>query len=133
MRTAGSRVALVVDRNFGSRIAEISPDMHVWVVESPSNSLVVARLWASTERGFGAGLIEPVITSFDAREDESPEDLCARIVPEIDQHHGEYQRYPAWSEIVVYGTPASARLKASFADIGGAEFEQTSDGFICRP
>lgn len=126
------RVGLIVDRNFGDRISDLARAFHVWVIASPRNSPVIRAFWNGQSRGHDEDLLASGITSFDATDQESPEDSCVRMASELDEHHGEFSHDPPWSEIAVFGAKLSASVKNAFAEIGATSFESTSDGFVCR-
>lgn len=126
------KVGLVVDRSFGSRIDALARSFHVWVVASPSNKPFIQRFWQSEQPAIGADPLDLGITSFEAAESESPEETCARITEELDEHHGEFAQEPPWSEIEVLGACLTPRLRQAFESIGATSFEATIGGFICR-
>jgi hypothetical protein len=126
------KIGLVVDRKFGERLSELARSFHVWAVESPDNTPVIQRVWEIECSGIAADPLGPGITSFEASELESPEDMCARIASDLDEHHGEFAHDPPWSEIEVFGVKLSVGLQDVFEDFGATVFEPTHDGFICR-
>jgi hypothetical protein len=123
------KVVLVVDRNFGARIAELARSFHVWAVESPSNMPVIQQAW-KTDRD--ADPLGPGVTSFKARDVESAQEMCARIARDVDEHHGEFAHDPPWSEIEVYGVTLDEQLQHVFVELGAMRCERTENGFICR-
>jgi hypothetical protein len=76
--------------------------------------------------------IDSSLTTFVVEDDvESGEDVCARVVVDVDEHHGEFTGHP-WAEIVVYGVALCERLIEVFERIGGRSFSVTVDSFICK-
>lgn len=127
-----TKVGLVVDRNFGPRVAPLARSFHVWVIESPGNTPFIKAFWNDEPQPPQYDPLAPGITSFSANDKESPEAACARIADDIDVHHGELSQDPPWSEIEVFGVELSDKLRESFTEIGATSFEPTHDGFICR-
>ncbi len=133
MTAQNNKVGIVVDRNFGSRIPELARLFHVWVVESPRNTPVIQQFWETTERASPeADPFEDGITSFEAEEMESAQEMCERIAEDVDNHHGEFAHDPPWSEIEVYGVSLDEHLRKVFEELGATLISPTSDGFICR-
>jgi hypothetical protein len=125
-------VGLVVDRNFGDRLAELARSFHVWVVESPANTPVIQRIWNNEPSASAGDQLGAGVTSFVANEKEFPEAICARIAGDLEEHHGEFAHDPPWSEIEVFGVKLSPVLQQAFEEIGATAFEPTPEGFICR-
>lgn len=71
-------VALVLDPQFGERIAHIAAPSALWVIASPTNSPVVAQMQAE---GANVTLLLPMGT-------ESRRDLLRRAFANIEEHHG---------------------------------------------
>lgn len=132
MSSHSYKIGIVVDRNFGGRIPELARSFHIWVVESPDNIAVIHRFWKTERAEPGADPLGPGITSFRAGDLESPEEICARIAGEVDEHHGEFAHAPPWSEIEVYGVALSTRLQDIFTELGANECQPTQDGFMAR-
>lgn len=126
------KVGLVVDRTFGDRIPSLARSFHVWVVESPNNTQAIQQVWKSERPEPASDPLGSGVTSFKASAQESPEEICIRIVGDIDEHHGEFAHDQPWSEIEVFGVKLSPRLQRVFAEFGAVSFEATPDGFICR-
>jgi hypothetical protein len=126
------KVGIVVDRSFGEEIPELAHSFHVWAVESPINTPAIHEFWEMEYMDPGADPLGPGITSFEASEGESTEEMCARIARDVDEHHGEFAHDPPWSEIEVYGVKLSGCLEDVFVQLGAAEFELSKKGFICR-
>ncbi len=126
------KVGLVVDRRFGARISAVARSFHVWVVESQENTPVIQEVWRSERSEPESDPLGRGVTSFGASEQESPEEICARIVGDVDEHHNEFAHDPPWSEIEVFGVKLSPRLQDVFMEIGATAFEGTPNGFIGR-
>jgi hypothetical protein len=77
-----SAIALVLDPNFGDRVAELSWKMPVWIVSSAINDRAVRE---------AREIFDNVqITQLNTRERESEIDQLARALYAIDEHHGVY-------------------------------------------
>ncbi len=126
-----SNVAIVVDRAFGHRLSELTRSRAVWVVESTTNGPFirdVRREMQSVDRRDQM----TALTSFTDNDDWSPEELCAGVVGDVEEHHGALSTDPPWSAIEVFGAALTPALQAAFEDIGASKFESTADGFRCR-
>ncbi len=130
MPVAPHKVVIIVDRKLGRQIVDVARRFHTWVVESSINTPVIQCMWAE-DVGGEVGRVGPGITSFEATESETSEDLCARMAAEVDEHHGEFAQEPPWSEIEVIGAIPSPRLRAVFTEIGATAFVATAGGFVC--
>jgi len=126
------RVAIVVDRAFGFRLAALAANRHVWIVESPTNIPAIRQVWDGTASGDEEDPLGPGVTSFAAKESESTEAMCARVADDVAEHHGEQGHDPPWSELEIVGVPLSARLRQAFEEIGATWVQPTAEGFVCR-
>jgi hypothetical protein len=127
-----SKVAIVVDRAFGERLSKLSRSCHVWVVESPVNTPVIRDVWQDTSAAADRLSMRSGVTSFKDNAELSADEICVAIVAVVDEHHGEPWSDSPWSEIEVFGAPLTPALRSAFEDVGGASFESTTDGFVCR-
>lgn len=126
------KVGIVVDQGFGDRVAELARVFHVWVVESDANTPVIQEVWKSANMAPAADPIAVGVTSFAAGAGESPEELCARIAWNVDEHHNESAHDPPWSEIEVFGVKLTATLRDVFEELGATACIPTEEGFVCR-
>ena len=125
MVAAPYKVHVVVDRDFGERLAELEPNVPVWIVDTPSNKTVAQRLW--NERNQKNHLTG--ITTFRDSVSSSPEDLLVSELDTIDLHHGCYSSDPPYTILEVLGVPLSERIKTELAEYGFNEFHSTAGGF----
>lgn len=132
MTQTAHKVGLVVDRQFGERVRELARSFHLWVIESPQNSPMARQVWTDEPAGPFGDALGSGVTTFEAGEDESTEEICARLAGDIDEHHGEHAHTPPWTEIEVFGAALSPGLREIFGDLGVTSFEPTPSGFICR-
>lgn len=130
--SATHKVGLVVDRHFGERIRELARSFHLWVVESPVNTSVAREVWREEQARPSGDPLGSGVTTFQAGSDESPEDVCARLAGDLDEHHGGHAHTPGWTEIEVFGAALNPRLQQVFGDVGATSFEPTPSGFICK-
>jgi hypothetical protein len=124
------RVFVVVDRDYGQRLAALAQIGPVWIVDTPANRTVAQQIWAAApNRSHLEG-----ITTFKVPEDDSPEDILIYELGTIDLHHGSYSANPPYTVLDVIGTAITARLKAELAQFGFNEFQETLQGFCAvRP
>ena len=126
------RVCIVVDRNFGERLAELARGVPVWIVDTPSNKAVAQRLWK--ERPNESHLTG--ITTFDDTESSSADELLIAELDSIDLHHGVHSADPPYTELEVLGARLTDTAKQALAAYGFAKFHENSIGFTairCEP
>lgn len=124
------RVAIVVDREFGSRVAELAKRVHVWLCDSPLNRPAAEALWHAP--GGDAYDLETGVTLFDCPPDQPVEDALVHIVGTVDQHHGQHAHDPPWSVIEVIGCPATPRVRRAFAEFYAQITPTSLDRFEAR-
>jgi hypothetical protein len=123
------KVFVVVDRNFGGRLAALPQGVPVWIVDTPTNKPVAQLLWRDRNGNHLTG-----ITTFDDSDSSSPEDLLVGHLGTIDLHHGSYSADPPYTQLEVLGAPLTERIKAELSEYGFNEFHIDSEGFRCsRP
>jgi hypothetical protein len=124
------KVYVVVDREFGEKLADLEQGMPVWIVDTPANKTVVQRLWIERpQKGHLTG-----ITIFDDLKSLSPEDILLEELDTIDVHHGPDSADPPYSVIEVFGTPLTTRVKKELSAYGFNEFHAKLAGFTAsRP
>jgi hypothetical protein len=127
MAGAPYKVYIVVDREFGDKLAEIE-GAPVWIVDTPINKAVVRRLWSEhPQQNQLTG-----ITTFDDFESSSPEDILLGQLDTIDLHHGVYSANPPYNVIEVVGTPLTDRVKSELSEYGFNEFFASPAGFTAK-
>src|SRR4051794_7916316 len=95
MEWCSAEVAIVLDGEFGDRVAAVSDRGAVWIVGSATNQAAVEEL----QRGQTAY----VITVFKYEPQLSGAERFAAILPTIDEHHGSRSCDPPYSKVVIYG------------------------------
>jgi len=119
------RVFVVVDRNYGQRLAELAETGPVWIVDTPANRSVAQEIWAvRPNRSHLEG-----VTTFKVPEGASSEDMLINELDTIDLHHGPYSASPPYTVLDVIGTAITARLKAELGEFGFDDFQETAQGF----
>lgn len=122
-----SSIFLVLDDQLGSRILELSREHYVWVVESATNKPWIDRAWVSQNTGTDASCVG--LSSFARYAGETDDEVVIRLMEMIDEHHGEYEQDPPWSEIQVIGARSSQPILDSARNYGVEALEETSEGF----
>ncbi len=108
------KVTLVLDASYGENLAALDPP--VWVCDSPVNRLVAERLWAKPNR-------HPMAVTVFKRVSESVVQICADVIPIIDEHH------PGWTQIAVIGALAASEAQECFALFAPGQFLEGPAGF----
>jgi hypothetical protein len=125
MSTAPYSVSVVLDRAYGSRLAELIALGPVWIVDSPVNRAVAEDMWAKfPKRSHLYG-----ITTFKAAETDSPEEMLIGNLGTIDLHHGFHSADPPYTVLEVVGVRLTARIEAALAGFGFDSFPASDDGF----
>jgi hypothetical protein len=120
-------VAVVVDKNFGERLLELSSRLPVWICSSTQNLKYVKEIWSKTKEEN----LKRVVTSFNFKENDSLEDIFLGILDNVDLHHGEFSHNPAWNVLEVYGLEkVSNKILNGLKKYGEGIIKETTDGFI---
>lgn len=107
------RIILVVDRGFGERLLELPKGVPIWITQSAVNAPAIATYRTRWPEGYQTGL-----TSF--RDDESllPDQLAARMIDTIDEHHGEGAHNPPMLQLTIIGTLPTELLTKTLEELG---------------
>jgi hypothetical protein len=120
------RVAIVVDRDYGSKLEALASSCHVWAVRSPQNEAATEVIWASEpEYSPDSG-----VSLFNAGADEEADLLS--IIDVVEEHHGAYSQDPPVGTIEVIGTPPTPAAREVLADLGFRQLEATAAGFLAH-
>lgn len=123
-------VYVVVDPNFGERLASLPIGVPVWIVDTPANKPVAKRLWV---KRVGVTHLNG-ITTYSIREGALPEENLLQELYGIDLHHGCYSHTPPYTKIEVLGTVLSENIRIALAAYGFNHFSPTPEGFTAsRP
>jgi hypothetical protein len=120
-------ITIVTDENFGERVLELACNTYVWLVRSAVNDAAAQAFWKSKQPAD-----DPILhglSTFDRTSDESTDEMLARLLDLIDDHHGVYAHDPAWTEINVIGVPASPAFEAAARTYGVNDTHATAEGF----
>lgn len=122
------KVYVVVDRQFGERLAEVEPGAPVWIVATPAKKPVAKRIWEKrpTENHLTG------VTTFNDQPSASPEEILLSELDTIDLHHGPHSADPPYTIIEVFGTPLTAKLQSELSAYGFNEFHPTASGFTAE-
>jgi hypothetical protein len=124
------KVYVVVDRNFGSQLEKLERGVSVWIVESSDNKPVVQRLW----KEFPAKSHLDGITIFVDYPRMSAEEIFLEQLGNIDLHHGIHSADPPYTELEIFGTQLTPKLKAELGTLGFDDFQDSAAGFVAtRP
>ena len=125
MDRAPYKVSVVVDREFGERLAALEPGVPVWILDTPVNRGVAQRLWKeSTEPNHLTG-----VTTFKTCDSLSPEEILLSELDTIDLHHGSYSAETPYTILEVLGVPLSDKIRAALSEYGFNEFRPNATGF----
>jgi hypothetical protein len=120
------RVAIVLDPAFGDRLIDLSSTMHAWIVGTPENSSVAERIWKQhPEHRPGCG-----VTTMAAEGYETPCGLFSQMLDAVDEHHGWHSHDPPWTELHVYGIPATTEVVGALARYHAAIENEHNDYFV---
>jgi hypothetical protein len=119
------KVYVVVDREFGEKLAELERGVPVWIVDTPTNKPAAQRFW--NERPHENHLTG--ITTFNDLDSLSPEEMLLGHLDTIELHHGSHSADPPYTVIEVFGTQLTANAKSVLSEYGFNAFDITSTGF----
>jgi len=119
------KVYVIVDRQFGEKLALLPTGEPVWIVDTPINTMVVQRLWGQNQTK--KHLVG--ITTFNDSTTASPEDLFLNQLDVVDLHHGQYSADPPYTILEGIGTTLTGKIKSALSDLGFIEFTFLPSGF----
>lgn len=125
LMTEPYRVFVVLDREYGQRLAELAETGPVWIVDTPENRTVAQQIGAAQPK---RSHLE-CITTFKFPDGRSSEDILINELDTIDLHHGLYSANPPYTVIEVIGTGVSEKVRNSLAEFGFDQFEPMPHGF----
>ena len=118
-------VFVVVDREYGARLAELALKGPVWIVDTLANHAAAQKLWSEYPGRsiWKASLLSnpPMVAP--------PKIVFFSILDTIDLHHGVYSADPPYTVLGIVGTPVSDRVRAELSEFGFNEFHGTDEGF----
>jgi hypothetical protein len=120
------RVLLVLDPNFGERLAVKAASQPVWIIRSSTNTPVVQRL--RVERGKESDPAD--VATFNEDASKSAEEQFLSIIGTIDLHHGSFSAAVPYSMLEVVGCEATGQVLAALDELGLKVASVTDNGFV---
>ncbi len=118
-------VFVVLDGEYGTRLAELIVKGPVWIVDTPTNRAAAQSFWnAFPDRDHLDG-----VTVFKPKGNGSTEATFISEIDTIDMHHNAYSADPPYTVLEVIGTSLSEKVKTELSEYGFDEFLTTSEGF----
>lgn len=116
---AGKEVAIVLDRGFGEKLAELARSQSVWAWDSTANRAAAQGLW-------DAGVVPGQVTVFTAAHASSAEEAFVDILGTIDLHH------PAWGQLRVIGVEPTPTIRGAILEYGAGGYQEIATGFVFK-
>jgi hypothetical protein len=124
-------VAIVVDPEFGERVAALLDRMPVWIADTETNRTAAARVHASrVGSGNVAHTESGALTTFTVDVERSPESWCLDILDTVAAHHDRHSHSPGYSALEVYGAAPSPQLLKALAEYGLTGITPLAEGFL---
>ncbi len=120
-----NKVTLVLDPNYGDKLASLAAVGHVWIIDTLVNRAAASEYWARNPKH----QVETGITTFKSSENESGLESCLNILETIDLHHGKYSSNPPYSVLEIVGLLLTDDVKSAIEVLGFRAFETTVEGF----
>jgi len=117
-------VFVVVNPDYGTRLAQLPRDEPVWILDTPVNRIAAEELWVSTQ----AEVRSRDVTLFKSTA-PSAEDHVINHLDTIDLHHGVYSANPPYSAFEIIGAELTDRLRTELALFGLTEITINERGF----
>lgn len=112
-------VAIILDPDFGSRLATLDESIPVWLVSSPLNDSAFA--------GHNRSANSATFTTADPT--AAAENLLG-IIDDVDLHHGPFSESEPYRSILVIGVKAEQPVLQKLAALGFRFVHDTPDGFL---
>jgi hypothetical protein len=120
-----TKVALVLDREYGEKLRHLAAQMAVWIVDTPSNKTIALELWGQKPKP------DHMITTFTSP--ETLDDTCFEgLMDNIELHHGHYSQNPPFEELEVVGLIPTPEVEKVLTEFGFSRTEKTTNGFRAR-
>ena len=121
-------VHVVVDDEFGDKLHDLPFREPAWVVDSPTNKVIIKELWeARADENHTEG-----ITSFIYDEADPPEKRFMGILDSMIEHHGPYSHDPPCSKVNVIGAELTDQIRNFLSEYDFTKFEITKLGFTAE-
>jgi len=124
MAAERTRVAIVMHSDFGTQLASLAGQFHVWVVDTPANRQAAEAFWA-----LGPGDRTHGVTTFKLHDGDSIESSVMNLLPVIDEHHGLREGWAADVVLEVLGAPLTGGIRSALAALGPFDILERPDGF----
>jgi hypothetical protein len=119
------KVYIIVEREFGEKLAELERGVPVWIVDTPTNKPVAQRFWNEhPDEDHLTG-----ITTFNDLSSLSTGEMLLDQLETIELHHGSHSANPPYTVIQVFGTQLTPNVKSALAEYGFNSFRTTPAGF----
>lgn len=121
-------VAIIVHED-EEAIKTLAQKMHIWVVATDKNKVVVEKLWQSK---LPEGL---TATFYEVPSNASAEEMCAvKAIDLVEDHHSSVFNAEPWLEIQVHGCGVTKTLLNEFHEFSNVKIEAKEYGFnVIRP
>lgn len=119
-----SEVYLILDPQFGDKIASLPTGTPAWIIMSKMNEPFIRRWWAenresSLESGITGFLEQPLTDSYFASQ-----------LDNIELHHGPYSEVPPFRSLKVLGMRLTDQARQELLAFGFEEISETDEGFV---
>jgi hypothetical protein len=121
-------VLVVIDPEFGARLAQVPPGRPVWIARSAVNEPMIQAQWAvRPDRGSTKG-----ITAFAVDPTASPSEVFMAILDAVDLHHGPHSNPDApYIHLESFGAKLTPDIRAVLSGtLGFDKFIETETGFV---
>jgi hypothetical protein len=128
MHAEPTRVAIVVEPDFGDLLLDLSKKRHVWLVDTPPNRARAEDIWRvrhDYSRNEG-------VTTFKIDLSGPPQEWLLDVLHTIDEHHGLRAEWSSDVELEVRGVHLTNALREALLTFGPFAFEESPQGFIAR-
>lgn len=122
------KVVLVLEPEYGEKLAQLATDSEVWVVDTPTNRAAASEYWKQNS----THLARLGITTFKFSPDASRLETFLAILETVDLHHAGYSSNPAYSELGIIGLPLTRPAIQALRELGFAKFESSAEGFRAK-
>ena len=114
-----------MNSDFGTELASLAEQFHVWVMDTPVNRRATEAIWA-----LGSGDRTHGVTTFKRDEGESIESSVLDLLAVIDDHHGLREAWATDVVLEVLGVPLTANIRSALESLGPFDIVERPDGFV---
>ena len=120
------KVIVIVDPDFGDRLAAIPSGIPVWTADTPANKPVALRHWkARSDDNHLTG-----ITTLQIVQANTSEENLLDVFYAIDLHHGPESTDNPYMQVEVIGTEITDRIRNLVSKYAFDDFVEKANGFI---